>query len=98
MIIINDGDTNDFIGKLIFKLKSYEPDINIKYIQHNDNEGISKSRNEGMSFAQFAQTEWIAFLDADDRIQPTYFEELFNETDGVDIVACSCYAITNETS
>jgi glycosyltransferase involved in cell wall biosynthesis len=66
IIIVNDGSTH---LKDIGALKKYEGKPEIKII-HKKNEGLSLARNEG---AKAAKGHYIAFLDADDCIEPSYY-------------------------
>lgn len=60
LIIINDG-SSDNTETLIQHW--VEKDSRIKYYPNASNQGVSYSRNRGMSLAK---GEWIAFLDSDD--------------------------------
>lgn len=60
LIIIDDGSkdrTPDILAKLS------ETDSRIRVLRNSPNQGVSKSRNRGISEAT---GEWIAFLDSDD--------------------------------
>lgn len=47
----------------------------IKFIEHAKNEGVSKSRNDGI---KQAKGKYIAFIDSDDMIMPNYVETLLD--------------------
>jgi glycosyltransferase involved in cell wall biosynthesis len=64
IIVIDDGSTDDTPLKLL------QYGGNIVYIRQN-NQGLSKSRNLGMSYSK---GEYIAFQDADDRWHPGKLE------------------------
>lgn len=59
LIIIDDG-SND--GTDLY-LEPYKKDERIHYVKNHFNQGVCKSRNQGV---QMARGEYIAFLDADD--------------------------------
>jgi len=68
IIIINDGSTDEFsIQKLILIGKQK----NIQII-NNVNAGLAATRNFG---AEIARGEFLAFLDADDKVSIGYFEK-----------------------
>lgn len=68
IIIINDGSTDE---ASIQKLKSFEGIANIKII-HQQNLGLTEARNNG---AAAARGEYLAFIDADDQVDPLYYEK-----------------------
>lgn len=71
IIVINDGSTEaDSINKLA-TLNTYD---NIKIVNRT-NEGLAYTRNFG---AEIAKGEYLAFIDADDKIAPTYYEKTIN--------------------
>ena len=59
-------------------------DIRFKYY-YQENQGVSIARNNGL---KKAAGDYIAFLDADDRIDVNYFEELMNACQYSDIAVC----------
>ncbi|MFC5684420.1 glycosyltransferase family 2 protein [Flavobacterium sp. MAHUQ-51] len=78
-IFVNDGsvDSSQSI------LESYQiQDSRIKLI-NQENQGVSVARNTGVLMAQ---GEYIGFVDADDYINPNYFER-FLELAGSDLIA-----------
>lgn len=80
-ILINDGSkdgSEDIIKKLI------KDDNRFKYI-YQQNGGPSKARNMGI---KAANGEYIAFVDADDRIETNYIEILINGIKNCDIACC----------
>lgn len=84
IIIVNDGSTEPNSVRKLSELSS-------KYkvtIIDKENEGLSLARNYG---AQFAQGEFIAFLDADDTVEPHYYSravEILKKYDNVSFVGC----------
>lgn len=65
IIVINDGSTDNSLDVI----KKYKDKVQI--IDH-ENQGIIRTKNIGI---EKAQGEWIIFLDADDKLEPTYIEE-----------------------
>ena len=87
VILINDGSL-DHSGEICdqFALK----DARFRVI-HNQNAGVSKSRNTGLSIAQ---GEFIAFCDADDLYASDFLEKMVCtiEEERADIVVCNYFA------
>lgn len=69
IILVNDGSTDDSL-KICQKLSAR--DSRIKVLTGN-NEGVSSARNKGI---KEAKGEYLAFVDADDRIAQTMFEHI----------------------
>jgi glycosyltransferase involved in cell wall biosynthesis len=68
IIIVNDGSTD---GYSIEKLNQYREKDNIKVIDIK-NKGLAYARNCG---TKEAKGEFLAFIDADDKIDPTYYSK-----------------------
>ncbi len=68
LIIINDGSTDSLSTE---KLRIYATVKNITVI-HWANQGLAATRNLG---AKTANGQFLAFLDADDKVDPTYYEK-----------------------
>ena len=78
LILVDDG-SNDNTGKICDQYAA--KDSRIKVI-HKKNGGVSSARNEGLDAAQ---GEWITFLDADDWIEPNFFQIINNDSiDSID--------------
>ena len=81
LIIIDDGST-DHTGQICtdFSLK----DNRIQYY-HQKNRGLSAARNAGF---RHASGKYVAYLDADDYVEPNYYSELISsaENSGADFV------------
>lgn len=71
ILMVDDGST-DGTGELCDKLK--EKDNRIR-VFHKENGGSSSARNLGI---EHAKGEYLGFVDSDDFISPTMYEELMN--------------------
>ena len=68
-------------------------DPRVKVI-HKENGGVSSARNRGIDEAT---GEWVSFVDADDFVHLTFFEELVKEAENaVQIVACGYERFTED--
>ena len=88
IICINDGST-DSSPKI---LEEYaKKDCRFK-VYNQENQGAGAARNNGV---EFAQGEYIQFLDSDDYFAPTMLEELYNKAQefDTDITICSARKI-----
>jgi glycosyltransferase involved in cell wall biosynthesis len=84
IVIVNDGSTDSLSVR---KLDTYRNQPLIKIIDV-ENGGLAKARNVG---AQQASGEFLAFLDADDTIQPNYYSiaiRVFRQYDNVHFSGC----------
>lgn len=69
-IFINDGSTDNSL----YIIKQYmEMDTRVKVI-NQDNQGVSKARNKGLSIAC---GEYVGFVDADDYVEEDMYEKLY---------------------
>ena len=84
IIFIDDGST-DNSKKIIEKHLNLHRE-KIKYY-YKENGGLSSARNYGIPYAR---GEYIAFLDSDDYIEPTMYEEMYNiaKKENSDMVEC----------
>lgn len=62
------------------------------HVIHQQNKGLSGARNTGI---EYAQGEYLIFVDSDDTIEPTMVEELYTYAEGREckIVACGRYYV-----
>lgn len=68
-----DKDRNAIVAKIVDSFKAENPDVIIKYIVNNPNQGSAKTRNIGISASS---GELVTFLDDDDLYLP---EKLSNQ-------------------
>ncbi|MGC4035395.1 MAG: glycosyltransferase [Chitinophagaceae bacterium] len=84
IIIVNDGSTDELS---LQKLEEYKSNSFIKIIS-GPNGGLGHTRNKG---AENASGEFLAFLDADDRIDASYYSKAIRAMrsyGNIDFVAC----------
>ena len=92
LIIIDDGST-DGSGDIADYYAAKDHRIEVCHIEHA---GLAKGRRKGLELANSA---WICFLDADDILDPHFFEVMISAADsGVDIVQCKSqrFAVLDE--
>ncbi len=83
IICINDGSTDDTLSVL----NSYAADDSRIKIINQENQGLSETRNNGISIAT---GEYLMFVDSDDWVGNNYFVRfLAAMNEGVDLVAAS---------
>lgn len=84
IIFVNDGSTDES-GNIAKEYVSKYPN-KIIYLE-KENGGLSDARNFGM---RYAEGEYIAFLDSDDYVENTMYEEMYNKAlqENSDYVEC----------
>lgn len=93
IILVDDGSP-DSCGELCDRYA--EQDSRVKVI-HQSNRGVSAARNAGV---QLASGAYIAFVDADDWVDPQYIAHMAEcaERQNADLVVCRCETeVTNVT-
>ncbi len=85
VIIVNDGST-DASDLIIQEFITKHPEIQVTYLNNSQNRGQSYAYNLGI---KNAKGYCIGFLDADDRYEPTFLQEMVEEIgDAFDLVYC----------
>lgn len=69
IILLNDGSTDPHSVEKLTDLQHHYP--NLKLI-HTANQGVAAARNQ---MAAIASGEYLAFLDADDRVSPSFYRQ-----------------------
>lgn len=72
IILVNDGSKDNSQDVIEWYQKQYHDIIKV---YNQDNKGVSYARNKGI---ELASGEYLAFIDSDDMIYPTMYEELMN--------------------
>ncbi|PFI26653.1 teichoic acid biosynthesis protein B [Bacillus cereus] len=70
IIVVDDGSTDNSIGVL----RKYEEMYSHVKVYTQKNRGVSSARNTGL---RYAKGEYVTFLDADDYINSTAYEQLY---------------------
>ena len=84
IIVVNDG-TKDNSQLIINQYVKNYPDKVFSYIKKNG--GLGDARNYGL---QYANAEYIGFVDSDDYVSPHMYEKLYKKaiSDNSDLVLC----------
>ena len=86
IILVDDGST-DISGAMCDAYA--ELDLRV-HVYHTPNRGLSAARNWGIESALADGTEFIAFVDADDWLEPRMFETLLAALDASDADIAQC--------
>lgn len=70
LILVNDASPDESLS-ICYRYESF--DKRIKVVDKKINEGLGMARNSGM---EYANGEWVLFVDSDDRIEPYTLERL----------------------
>ncbi len=82
-IILIDDCSVDMSSRIC--LKYQKQDKRIKILRHSVCQGVSKTRNDGIDFAE---GNFLVFIDADDYIEQNFIDELMKGIDHKDIAVC----------
>lgn len=83
IILVNDG-SRDGSGALCDGYAAADPRVRVF---HQENQGVSSARNKGLDLAT---GKYVAFVDADDYVEPDYFERLHEDLVSHDADISSC--------
>lgn len=89
IILVNDGST-DNSGEICEKYA--KSDKRIKYICQ-ENQGVATARKKGM---EYVTSEYVTFIDSDDWVSESFFEELYNNINDCDILLTDCYRVQDD--
>ena len=93
IILVDDGST-DASGDICDKYAAYDERIQVI---HKENAGVSAARNTGI---ESANGDYIGFVDSDDYIAPTMYEDMLKlmvEHD-LDIIECTAFRNNGDTN
>lgn len=94
-IIVNDATRDDSIHQCEKIIDGYRGPIQFRIIHHEQNRGLSASRNTG---TKAARGEYLYYLDSDDYIAPNCIERLaavVQEDSSIEMVQGNCLMITD---
>lgn len=91
-IIVVDDFSDDNSIEIIKNFINRNPNLKIKLIKHDKNQGQLKACITGLNKAE---GEYITFVDSDDILLSTYAEELLkaHEKENVGFISCNCIKI-----
>ena len=91
IILVDDGST-DRSSKICDEYAKADTRISVI---HKQNGGLSSARNAGM---EIVEGDYITFLDSDDYVSPTVYEELYKiiKNQDSDSIACTCFRRVDE--
>lgn len=79
LILVDDGSTDDSL-RICQKMALQDRRI---IVVSQSNKGVSSARNQGLALSHGV---WIAFVDADDYLEASYFEKMYASSDDNDLV------------
>lgn len=84
LLLVDDASSDASIESVRRHLADGDGDPRVRYLEHQTNRGAAAARNTGVAAAR---GDFVAFVDSDDELLPTYLETLVGALDGdVDIV------------
>ena len=96
LLVMIDGSPDDS-AQLIAEYLQRNPDERVRVFDNPENRGPSAVRNQGLDEARGA---WVAFLDSDDTLYPTFLERLHYhaERTGAQVVNCAHNMVATDGS
>ena len=96
LLVMIDGSPDDS-AQLIAEYLQHNPDERVHVFDNPENRGPSAVRNQGLDAARGA---WVAFLDSDDALYPTFLERLHYhaERTGAQVVNCAHNMVATDGS
>ena len=92
-ILVDDHGPDDSIATARDFLKEYDGPKQFRFIETMTNSGPGAARNKGI---EAAAGEYIAFLDSDDRIEPSFCEKMYRAASAVRADLACCDALMHE--
>lgn len=100
IIVVDDSppeySERSSLKKAVEDLRDKSPDIEIRYIPHETNQGACVARNTGMNAAK---GKYVAYLDDDDEWLPSKLEKQMKvmESSRAALVYCGCICVNDDT-
>lgn len=90
LIIVDDGSTDDSL----LVIEQFKRENNRVKVISQENKGVSAARNKGL---EIAGGEWIAFVDADDWLEPDMFQKMYDAAllENADMIICNVNSVSN---
>lgn len=92
VLLVLNGPEEPFKAGILDYIGNHSDNINIKFL-YSSKPGVSNARNLGL---ENSSGKYIAFLDDDDVISPSYLEELHTKADEQTIVMSNTYNFTGD--
>jgi len=86
VIVVDDCGPEDGTKKIVDSFAASHPEHRIKFIRHEQNGGVSKTRNTAI---QEANGDYLAFLDPDDFWASSYLEKHVSDLDSDKVVVAT---------
>ena len=87
VLVVLNGCKDPYYGQLVDYATRHADSLDIKFI-HTYKSGVSSARNIGLDNAE---GRFVAFIDDDDRVSPTYLEELYSKADEQTVVISNSF-------
>lgn len=96
IICVDDGSTDDS-GRIVDKYAKNDKRVKVLHKQNSGFFTCVSARKNGLSIAS---SEYIGWVDADDWVEPDYFEKLYEkqQESGADIITAGLYSDSHGTS
>ncbi len=90
IILVDDHGTDDSMDKVHRFISEYSGGKSFVCAETSTNSGPGAARNVGI---ELAKGEYVAFVDSDDYVEPSYCQELYGtaEAAGADMACCDAY-------